>query len=313
MNMRIGATLALGLGLLLSGCGGGGGDGGDAKTGPALVALTQANYDGITQEVTASVASSDALFSALDVASPASADTASVVQLASGQPDALARFALAEVNRSFTGRVKAAAVETGTELCDVGGSISATVNDVDNSGSATVGDRIAITATNCVFDSGEPALNGALSIRILSVAELDGYGDLVSGSLALSFTDFSSGDVGLNGSAVLTISPSALTLDFNGLAARYDGQTLVYDFAVTTDVAASTVSVVGPITVNGSTYVLATPTLLQLGTGHPVAGTLRITDGHGSRVDVVMGSTSYTASLYLAGDNLLDDSATHSW
>jgi len=310
MNMRMCAAMVLAVGLSLSGCGGGGGEGGGAAFGPAKVPLAVANYDGIAQEVADSVAGSDDIFSALDLATAASVGPASVAQLATGQPDALARFALAQVTRSAAGRAKAAAVDTSTEVCTYGGSLTVVANIANRDGSPSAGDVITATANGCVVISGEPAVNGVFSIRIRSIV-LDTQGAMTSGTLVMGFDAFGADGVVLNGSAVLSVSADRLVLDFDGLSASDGAQTRVYDFAVTAQ--SGVVSVAGPITVNGSTYVLATPTVLQSGAGHPVAGTLRITDGHGNRVDVVMASTTYTASLYLTGDEVVDASATHPW
>ena len=312
MNKQVYAAITLAVGLGLSGCGGGGD--GEATPVKALVPLAAANYDSVAEASVSSVAGSDEVFSTLDLATAASTTTTpvSMALLASGQPDALARFALSQVKIKATGRAKSAAVDTLTEFCAVSGALGVVFNDADNDGDVSIGDRITVTASNCIEVTGQPAVNGTLSIGISSVA-FNSLGDMTSGSLVIGFTQFSSAGLVLNGAAVLSISPSALGLDFDGLSASYGEQTRVYDFTVSANVNTNTVSVAGPITVNGSTYVLATPSVIHTGTGHPVAGTLRISDGHGNRVDVLMGSTSYTSYLYLKGDEVVDAYAEHNW
>lgn len=313
MNKHVYASIALAVGLGLSGCGGGG-DGATASP-KALVPLAAANYDGIAEESTSSVASNDELFSTVEsfsLARAASAHPSSVALLASGRLDAMALFALSQVDGSSSGRVKSAAVETATEACGFAGSLSIVANDADNNNVTSVGDVVTLTASNCVPAEGEMPINGSLSVSVRS-ASVNGLGDLTSGALEITFGNFTSNGLTLNGQAVLSVSASTLVLDFNGLTASYGSQIRVYDYALTANRSGNTLSVAGPITVNNSTYVLATPAVLQYSAGHPAAGTLRITDGHGNRVDVAMASTTYTASLYLAGDEGVDASATHPW
>lgn len=313
MNKQVYAAAALAVGLGLSACGGG--DDGATAPQKALVPLAVANYDDIAEASVDSTAASDGILTTLDgvnLASAASAETTPMALLASGRLDDLSSFAWLQVSGNGAGRIKPAAVETATENCGYAGTISFVDNDVDNNQKPSVGDVVTVTATNCVAAAGEAAINGSFTIRVRS-ASLNNQDELVSAALDISFDQFTSDGVVINGSSLLTVSSSTRSLDFNGLSASFDGQTLVYDFAVTADVGSNTVSLVGPLTVNGSTYVLATPAALQYGGAYPVAGTLRVSDGHGNRVDVVMASTSYTSSLYLSGDEVVDASATHSW
>lgn len=301
--------LILSSAVMLSACGGGGGD---AETPPAVVPLSTANYQAVTTQVVDSVAGVGSLSDAVGLVTPASAEPAGISPLlTSGEPATLVRYALSLTPRlQVSQRAQAQAVETYVEPC-YSGSLTIVANDADNNGKESSGDSVTITANNCVPQFSAPAINGSITLILGNVSyDRDGY--LTSGSATISFNGFSSAGVSLNGSARLSISSSAMALDFNRLVASDGVSSLVYDYTLTV-YGDGTAAVDGPIEVGGSTYVLSTPLRVTFAGAYPSAGMVRIVDGHGSRVDVSLSSQGYAATLYLKGDEVADGNFSESW
>lgn len=304
--------------MLLAGCGGGGG--GDDGAGPAVavVPLSSTNYDGTSMVVAASVAGSQSAYeSFVGLSANAAGDQGKSAYgaLGSGKVDAMARFALDRLLASQASKLKAAAVETVSTACLDGGTLSIGFNDADNNGVESQGDSLTVQAANCVLVAGQPAVNGRLTVVINSLS-VDAHGVPVSASLTMAYSNFSSDGFVMNGSVTVTTNTTTLTLVYSNLSASYEGQTLTYNFTVVQQVSVSpnTLAVNGRIVINGSSYGLSTPVVAQLGNGaYPYAGTLRITDGRGNRVDAVMSSTGFVSKLYLAGDEVVDASTPHLW
>jgi hypothetical protein len=301
--------LILGSAVVLSACGGGGGD---AQTPPAAVPLTAANYQAVTTEVVDSVAGVGSLSDAVDLVTAASAEPVGISPaLTSGEPASLVRYALSLTPRlQVSQRAQAQAVETYVESCN-SGSLTIVANDADNNGRESSGDSVTITANNCVPQYGAPAINGSITLALGNVS-YDRYGDLTSGTATISFNAFSSADVSLNGSARLSINSNAIAVDFNRLMASDGVRTRVYDFTLTV-YSSGAAAIDGPIEVGGSTYVLSTPVRVTFAGAYPSAGTVRLSDGHGSRVDVVLSTSGYAATLYLKGDEVADGTFSEIW
>lgn len=306
-------------GLLLAGCGGGGGGGGDGGDAPAVTAvpLSITNYDDTAMVVAASVAGSVSVYENFVGFSAGAAEnepTSSYSALGSGKVDAIARFALDRVLSGQTSKLKSAAVETGSDACPYGGTLSFSLNDADNNGVESAGDSLTLDASNCVVESGQPPVNGRLKITINSL-NIDANGSLVSASLTLAFTNFSSDGFVLNGSVTVSASPTTLTLAYSNFSGSYKGDNLTYNFSVVqqVNVYPNTLAVNGSIVINGSSYELSTPVVIRLGNVSPEAGVLRIADRSGNRVDVVMSNSGFVSNLYLSGDEVVDASTPHLW
>jgi hypothetical protein len=308
MRQVQGAVWVFGVLAMLSGCGGGG----DEAASVAQIPLTAANYQAVSAAVVDSVSGVDALAASLDTVSAAHQTTAVPNALLSAQPAVLSRYALDQVRQlTVSKRVQAQAVETVTESCAGGGSLRVTANDADNNGEASSGDSVTIVASNCMPEIGASAVNGQLSLRLGNVV-VDVYGEVTSGTVSVSFVNFSTEGVTIHGSAVMTVNASSLALDFNGLQMSDGSVTQVLDYKATV-YRDGTATIAGVIELDGSSYTLATLERIVLGTSSPTDGTVRITDGHGNRVDVAIMSTGYTCSLYLKGDEIADGVTTLSW
>lgn len=251
-------------------------------------------------------------FGSLSAGETENPSSASYRALGSGKVDAMARFALERASSGPTTQLKAASAQTTS--CLGGGSLSSRFNDADYNGVASSGDSLTVDANHCVLETGQPPINGRLMVTYDSIT-FGANASLVSASLTMTFTQFSSAGVVLNGAASVSANATSATLTYRNLSSSYEGQTLVYDFFVTQQVSAvpNTLVVQGSIVINGSAYALSTPVIIQLGAVYPSAGTLRIADGQGNRVDVVMHSDRFVSNLYLAGDGVVDASTTTLW
>lgn len=287
----------------------GGGEDGTAEP-VASVPLSAANYQSVTESVVGSVTGADSLLGSVDLVTAAAARQPQVL-LNSAQPEAIASFALTQMRQlTASKKLQSQAVYSEVEPC-FSGSLQVVADDADNNDAYSTGDRLTLTAANCVVAEGVPAINGQLSL-VLGPVSLDAYGDVISGKVTMTVTNFSADGVSLNGSAVISINSDSVSLDFNKLTASDGSGSLVYDYAITVYSNGSAV-IDGPITINGSTYTLSTPVVIVLGYENASEGTVRIVDGHGSRVDVVLAPSGYTSSLYLKGDEVVDASTTISW
>lgn len=312
MLKRLCLALLVSSGGLLSACGGG-----SDEPAATAVPLSLGNYDETAMVVAASIEGSASVYENFVVLPAGGAEnqaTTSYAALGSGKVDAIARFALDRVLSNPTSKLKSAAVETVSEACPGGGNLTITFNDADNNGVESKGDSLTLQASDCVVASGQPAVNGRLTVTVDALS-LDGAGALLGATLTLAFSNFSSDGLVMNGSVAVSANTATVSLAYKNLSASYDGQTLVYNFSLVQQFSAypNTLAVNGSIVISGSSYELSTPAVLQLGAASPVAGTLRIADRNGNRVDAVMSSTGFVSNLYLSGDDVVDASTPHLW
>jgi len=314
MRHAQGYALVLGSVAILAGCGGGG-DGGTSGSATA-VPLSTVNYASVTETAVQGVSDMSAFSSSTDLivstSAVGAAGAADSVSMLAGGPVQLARFALSHLGQTHTGlKAQAQAAVTEDVSCEVSGSLRLVDNDADGNNLPSRGDSVTLIATNCVSQVGQAPVSGQMAL-VLGAVTLDSANQFAGGTITLSFTNFTSDGAALNGSADLTFDSSAVVLDFNRLTATYGSQSSMVDYRLTV-YADSTAVVEGPVGLNGSVYTLSTPSRIALGSTHPTAGMLRIADGQGNRVDVLMGSLTYTASLYLRGDETLDARSTVAW
>lgn len=305
-------AIAFGTVLALAACGGGDGDGGDSEV-RALVPLSSVNYDAVAQDVVASIGGTGPIFDAFDgLASDTggSTPTSPYAALGTGQVGPISALALRQFSTKRGQRESAMAVYNYTENC-VSGSLRVTENDADNDEVISVGDSLTLVASQCVFASGQPAVNGTLALRV-SAIQFDRYGDVVSANVGLTFTSFSVADVSLNGAAALSAQADTVTLVFRDLTARRGDQSLVYNYTLTAR--PDSLNVDGALSVNGSTYGLSTLQPITMGYNYPNGGQLRIADGHGGYVLSTFQVEGYVNRLFLAGDDVVDaTSELHRW
>lgn len=302
-------ALAFGTILAVAGCGGGGGD---SET-KSLVPLSAANYDTVAQDVVDGIRGTGPIFDAFDrLASNTGGGTPTspYAALGTGQLGPISALALRQFNTQRGQRESAMAVITETEPC-FSGSLLITVNDADNDGYISAGDSVSLVASECVFASGQPAVNGTLALRVNAI-QFDRYDDVISANVGLTFTGFRVADISLNGAATVSASSDVVTLAFRGLTASQGDQSLVYNYTLTAR--PSGLNMNGSLSVNGSTYGLSTPETITMGFSYPNGGQLRITDGHGGSVLSTFQFDGYVNRLFLAGDNVVDaTSELHLW
>lgn len=164
--------------MILSACGGGSDGGGSTPAGtPAPVAtpaaLTSANYVAVSQEM---LSSSAYLTTAINLATGAQvSDSEVLLRFSQDQLPKLSRwFASAPVQAL-------GAVQTQTENCAGGGTLSISANDANGNLKVDAGDGAILTATNCVFEG--QSLNGKL---VLTVNSMTGDTDRFPFSLSVN-------------------------------------------------------------------------------------------------------------------------------
>lgn len=179
--MRISASLLV-LSYVLVACGGGGGSDPAPPPPPAVAPLTitAANYVAVAQE---SLSSSTYLVDAAGLVTGAQISDADVlVKFGQAQASKLPNW-LSSRPSQVTG-----AVQSYTEQCPGGGTLSITETDVNGNNRADAGDSVSLTASNCVFQGS--VLNGGL---FLTINSLTGNLDTApfSASITLAFTNLS--------------------------------------------------------------------------------------------------------------------------
>jgi len=296
---------------LLAGCGGGGGD----AEAVATVPLSVANYETVALTVAASVVGSGNIISdafedtaSADLARPT---TAQVRALNSGRVANIARFSFNRLAVRQQGLERPAVAWTEIEPCTLSGYLSIRINDADNDGYESVGDSVTVTANQCQVEAGEPAVNGSLGYRITDL-RYDALGYFMAGAFEMSFTNFTSAGLVLNGSASVSMNSAEFVISYKNLSTSYEEQTLSQNYTFR-DSATNGITVTGLYTINGSTYTLSTPAAMRMGLMYPNMGTLRIEDGRGNRLDSFMFNSGFTADLYLAGDTVRDASQFYLW
>lgn len=293
------SSMALSL-AILTGCGGGGGD----STPVAAVPLSSANFAAVTGKVMSNVVLGNAS-TGLVTSANATSDTGTVLPL-TVDPVALSRFARTQIEAWGAARkVQSQATQTEVSSCAYGGSLQVTYDDADNNSLVSRGDSLIVVASACQLESDGVPVTGALRLLLAQVSDT-----ALSGTL--DFVNLSADGVSMNGSATIRITDASVVVDYNGLAVTEGGTSRVLDYVITVYSDGAT-TVVGPVTLDGSTYTLATPVPMTFGSTYPDGGTLRVTDGHGNRVDAVLSPTGYAASLYLKGDDVVDMVVTVLW
>ncbi len=175
--MRISKLVALGAAAGALAC-----SSGSDRTGPDV------QYTGSTAVVAVTDANAEAL------AAATSADAAGVTTNPGGgvlaalrtrQPAFRQAMALAALHRQAQGVAATGVVQSGSGSCQVGGSISATMNDIDQDGNLNLtGEWGQVTFKNC-NDDGTTIMNGTLKIEILAADGADPTGS--AGTLTSGF------------------------------------------------------------------------------------------------------------------------------
>lgn len=312
---RIKLFLLAGSITVLVACGGGGGGGTSqpSNTGipPASAAapLSVANFGGIAGPSAASILAAAGVSSGLDAVA---SNTNSTNKLGYSPSN----WALWALNAARPGLEQSQASQSGSEACPAGGSLSFTLDDNDNDGDLSRGDRISFTANNCIAVAGELPINGGFSIFVNSIS-YDANDELIAASLTMSFSNFSSAGNTLNGAVTISVNSSSITTtytNFSSIRGTRSSAILNYTTVISSN---GQLSINGLITINNNTYTLTTVTPITFGLNYPASGVLRVTDAAGGRIDILSSVVSNVPTvicdLYLPGDNTRDGQIISAW
>jgi hypothetical protein len=304
----------------LTACGGGGGSGSTTDTvGPrippasAATPFTASNFDSYAAPSAAAILASSATSDGLEGLQSANPRTSA--NLNTSSPVKLAMWALRSVQTN--GREQAQAVKTSTQAC-TSGSLSVSVDDADNNNKLSARDSINFNATNCVVKLGALPINGAFSMTFNTIT-LDQADDVVSASLAANFSNFSSAGNTLNGAAAMTLDRSAISITYtNFTSTRGSAPPVIFNYSASFNslTGMPTLSINGLITINNNTYTLSTPAAMRFGTAYPIAGTLRVVDAAGGRIDIVSNSAaggSLDFDFYAPGASVRSNRISRAW
>ncbi|MEC5214302.1 hypothetical protein RCH06_002865 [Polaromonas sp. CG_9.5] len=331
--MRFALTLVASS-VILAACGGGSdnnspsNDAGPSAPVAVQATLTSANYLAVAQET---LSSSAYLATAADLATGAQVSDS----------DVLIRFGqdqLPKLTRWFSNSLVQAvgAVQTQTEACAGGGSLTITETDMNGNRKVDAGDSATLTAANCVFEG--QSLNGQLALTVNSITGEPGEFPY-SLSVSLLFTELAAKSstvrsVG-NGNLVLALSARAVndqSLGFStssfAVAATYNNAS--YSRALTnykTSVvvrpggtgATSTSTVSGTLSstaFESKSIDITTPvSFVRAGTqAYPASGQFIITGAAGSKVRITATSaTMLTIELDADGNGSYELSTNKRW
>jgi hypothetical protein len=335
-KLKLGVIALINAALL--GCGGGGSSGNDSgatgagstsagNPGASYSAITEANYQTVAATVVDPVGELTNLNSATGRLTSGVEVDAAQLSLATASTQIYKRFS-AKSARLVTG-----ATATYTEACSRGGSV--TVNEsVTSDSKLTPGDRLTISATNCIEDD-LPALNGTLSITINAVSGDPVNSNRYSLGMTSTFGNLSmssgarrvliDGDLKIfaaqNGGSDTSVGLSGSRLSLSiAQSGRQTNAYILADFNLTgTETATSTslagnytlsgssaklgaysyrVQTVRPVVVSGSGSFVSTGSLLITGT--PATVTVTSLDGTTLRLDYsANGNSIVTANSTL--------------
>jgi hypothetical protein len=324
---------------VLAACGGGGGSSGGTST-PLLV-INASNQQSVGR---ATATASTALVGVGDGVGNANSTTGgtasakSVTRSAAGLPgNSIAGMALylghtlagandAQRTALSAGRTggtsRSLAIAPTTVNCDVSGTLTLSMVDADNSGTATAGDSMTLSFSNCKdsatdsingsmtialgsvsVNNGLVTFNGSLAMNALSVVE-GGRTSTMNGGLSMSFAEVSTTQTQAN----LTVASSGLSASVSG--SQTDAVSFDAGFALNvTEVLSSTPGGVdtSTATFNGSFSTTAiggrvqleTPTaLLQWSSDtYPRAGVLKVTGSSSALRLTVLDATNVRLEL----------------
>jgi hypothetical protein len=208
--------------ILAAACGGGGG--GSTSVGPAppaaptRVQISMANQDTVARAAIASIQPFTSLTAVSVTPSPA-AGMAGKASTSAQERSNLMRLTLQAIDfgvvrPAAAGIAHPLATVTSSEPCQLGGSVTATVDDRDNSGTLTAGDALTLSFVQC-SDWANQSINGGITFAFSSVAVTPSTMD-VTGSMA--FQQFVQVDgaasLSMNGGLSFTLLE---TMEANGI------------------------------------------------------------------------------------------------
>ncbi len=171
------------------------------------------------------------------------------------------------------------------------GSIRISLDDADNSGKLSAGDRISITANGCVVELGQPATTGSLGFTINAI-ELNSSDDPIALDVTITFSGFEEEGFGvLSGSVRLWfrgdgLSGEQLRVSYSSTSVSEQGDRLAYDFDVVGDSRGSDgrFDMSGTFVIGGEGYAMTSTTFAFSGGSQPTTGSVTLRDFLGNTV-----------------------------
>jgi hypothetical protein len=283
--------------VLLAACGGGGGD--DA---PAGVQVPQGTRIG-TATATSNINEGNVRTFAGPLARVvmSSADP-SLPSLSSSRdaPQARSRHLAAQGQRwvrlallNLPSREQPLATTTRPLRCPLGGGLTLTLDDDDNNGKFSAGDKIRVVTLACRSEPGQPASTGSLALTINAV-ELDSDNDPTALDVTIAFTGFEEEGFGtLSGSVRLWFKKDAsggeqLRLAYSATAVTGQGDPVAYDFDITDNSSGGggdSVDLNGTFIFRDASYAMTSTTFdFSAGSNRPARGSVTLTDFLGNKL-----------------------------
>jgi hypothetical protein len=344
-NARWAAPAALAM--TVAACGGGGGDSGATVVVPAAVSITAGNQDDVAR-ASALAAQGGLLGGSATLASDggsgvkAAAHENALALPASAQPLVTA---LAHANTAVLRQLRAAPLASGRETiaavssqnvaCAVSGSITVSIDDVDNSQNVSVGDVLTITFNACSDVAGE-TLGGSVAAGYTSIqttptisigaslafnnlsATVQGGSASYNGALALSYSE----PTATTAVSALTVSsPLTVAASRTGVGAYTDSVTLQAGFSLNSTHNSSLAQTSG--TVNGSVSSSRAGGTVQISTLKPVvqrdvdlypsSGQILATGQNSALRTTVQNTSTVLIELDADGNGSFESSKTVPW
>ncbi|MFT3956974.1 MAG: hypothetical protein QM722_22115 [Piscinibacter sp.] len=294
----------------LSACGGGGGGGSTptvdvptTRTGAASSGadMTAANFPALSTQ------SVDSLLATVG------GDMALSQPLSAGRANAasLGRWAARAGAANLRSPQRAHAMAVGSEriFCAASGWIDVTVNDADNNNVPTAGDSASFSFSNCVAQTGTPAINGSFAL-LFNALVLNSQQEPTAFDATVTMDALTVEGLGsLDGSARLWVVPvtggERSFVRYQQMTSVTAGVTSVVDFDVdeTVTTTRSTSRINGNLRLGSQVYAVTQVEAFDTSNGDPSAGQLRITDAQGDRLLITARGTLVDREFFLAGNS----------
>jgi hypothetical protein len=279
--------------VLLAACGGGGGgdegptgvqvpQGVRSGTASASSAITEGNFQSFAGPLARAVMSAGDAKTVPGVSNGREAPQARNARLAR-QGQRWVRLALG----SLSSREQPLGTITRPARCPLGGALTLTLDDADDNGKLSAGDRVSIVTLACVSEPGQPASTGSLSLSINAI-ELDGNDDPTALDVTITFSGFEEEGFGtLSGAVRLWFKEDGsggeqLRLSYSATAVTEQGDSVAYDFDITGGSDAGgggTFDLNGTFIIGSAAYAMTSTTFaFSGGSSHPASGSVTLRD-----------------------------------
>lgn len=317
----------IGMAILIAACGGGGGGGSAVPAVPTAVTITSANSTTVAAE---GFKGNDAVTNT----ARGSSSVVGVVTTSTGSRFSLADFANDQLKMLATRQFNSSPLATSVLItssapCTGGGTVSTTVNDLDNNNILSTGDTVTATFFNCV-EFGV-VINGSFSINNVVVTGIPGVTAASSVGATFTFTNLSAQDgistVTVNGNFDLQVATANginfdITVTTNNLSVAENGQTTTLSnfsesLSVNQSTGAFSYTTNGTLTSTrlGGTLTFQTLTPFSGVAGAPPSsGVLRVNGANNTSLTLTaLSSTSVRIDVDANGDGVFETSTIKTW